>query len=101
MADDPKAPETPPEAPTVLGDTILTVLEVDSAVVRYPESVAPAYPTSMLTKNIEGKTNRTRTGTILMVVFAACSSARCLRSVRRESECTRRAWATLVPKRSV
>ena len=30
-------------------------------------------------------------GTILIVVLAACSSARCLRSVRRESECTRRA----------
>src|SRR5579863_217908 len=46
-------------------------------------------------------TNTTRGGTILMVVLAACSSARCRRSVRRESECTRSACATLVPKRSV
>src|SRR5208282_2703773 len=55
----------------------------------------------IVTKIIEGRTNITSGGTILMVVFAACSSARCRRSVRRESECTRRAWATLVPKRSV
>ena len=55
----------------------------------------------IVTKMIEGRTNITRGGTILIVVFAACSSARCRRSVRRESECTRRAWATLVPKRSV
>src|SRR5437763_1542675 len=45
----------------------------------------------MVTKIIEGRTNITSGGTILMVVFAACSSARCRRSVRRESECTRRA----------
>ena len=54
-----------------------------------------------VTKMIEGRTNNTRGITILMVVLAACSSARCRRSVRSESECTRSAWATLVPKRSV
>ena len=55
----------------------------------------------IVTKMIDGRTKITSGGTILIVVFAACSSARCRRSVRRESECTRRAWATLVPKRSV
>lgn len=43
-----------PAPPPVITDTILTVLEVDSAVVRVAESAAPAFPPAMLTKNIEG-----------------------------------------------
>ena len=54
-----------------------------------------------VTTMMDGRTKTTRGGTILMVVLAACSSARWRRSVRSESEWTRRACATLVPKRSV
>src|SRR5882724_4810725 len=39
-----------------------------------------------VTKMMEGRTNRTRGTIILMVVLAACSSARWRRSVRSESE---------------
>ena len=55
----------------------------------------------MVTTRMEGKMNKARGTTILIVVLAAASSARCRRSVRKESECTRRACAMLVPKRSV
>jgi len=36
------------------GDNALTVLEVDSAVVRDPESAAPEYPAHLLAQGIEG-----------------------------------------------
>jgi TonB family protein len=48
---------TPPSDDWSLGDTVLTVLEVDSAVARSPESAAPAYPETMLAQNIEGVVN--------------------------------------------
>jgi hypothetical protein len=36
------------------GDSIFTILEVDSAVVRSQASAAPAYPLDLLTKHVEG-----------------------------------------------
>jgi len=36
------------------GDSVFTVLEVDSAVVRSQTSAAPAYPLDLLTKHVEG-----------------------------------------------
>jgi outer membrane biosynthesis protein TonB len=55
----PPATETtaPPVEDWTLGDTVMTVLEVDSAVARYPESAAPAYPAAMLAKSVEGSVN--------------------------------------------
>jgi TonB family protein len=46
--------EAPPPAPEVSGDTVMTVLEVDTAAARYDESAAPPYPPSLLAKRIEG-----------------------------------------------
>lgn len=46
--------ESPPPAPEVYGDTVMTVLEVDTAAARYDESAAPPYPPSLLAKRIEG-----------------------------------------------
>jgi hypothetical protein len=40
--------------PSILGDSILTEIEVDSAVKRHEWSAAPDYPITMLQKNIEG-----------------------------------------------
>ena len=40
--------------PTTLGDSILTEIEVDSAVKRYEWSAAPSYPITLLQQNIEG-----------------------------------------------
>lgn len=37
-------------------ETALTEIEVDSAVVRDPDSAAPVYPAILLTRNIEGST---------------------------------------------
>ena len=42
------------QPPIQLGDSIMTELQVDSAVVRYENSAAPAYPESMLRRRIEG-----------------------------------------------
>lgn len=42
------------QPPLVLGDSIMTELQVDSAVVRYEGSAAPAYPESLLRRRIEG-----------------------------------------------
>jgi len=42
---------TPPMAGT---DSVLSVLEVDSAAMRDPTSAAPAYPLSMLKQNVQG-----------------------------------------------
>ncbi|MCC6774572.1 MAG: energy transducer TonB [Gemmatimonadaceae bacterium] len=36
------------------GDSVMTVLEVDSAAARYDDSAAPPYPPSMLERKIEG-----------------------------------------------
>ncbi len=47
-------PEAPTPAPDMPGDTILTVLEVDSAAARYEDSAAPPYPPLMLSKRVEG-----------------------------------------------
>ena len=44
----------PPQPPIELGDSIKTVLEVDTAVMRYDDSAAPSYPETMLKKRIEG-----------------------------------------------
>lgn len=47
--------QTVAPAPEVVGpDTVLSVLEVDSAVVRDPESAAPAYPVALLQQNVQG-----------------------------------------------
>jgi hypothetical protein len=40
--------------PNVLGDTVLTEIEVDSAVRRYEWSASPDYPIALLQKNVEG-----------------------------------------------
>lgn len=46
----------PPQdaAPESTGDSVMTVLEVDSAAARYDDSAAPPYPPAMLEKKIEG-----------------------------------------------
>lgn len=47
--------QTVAPAPDVDGaDSVLSVLEVDSAAVRDPESAAPAYPLSLLKQNVQG-----------------------------------------------
>ena len=40
--------------PNLLGDSVLTEIEVDSAVKRYEWSAAPDYPINLLRQNIEG-----------------------------------------------
>ena len=52
-------------------------------------------------RNIAGKIKNTNAGIILMLIFAACSSARCLLLVRMLSAKTLKDCATLVPNRSV
>ena len=47
-------PTQPEQAPIPLGDSIMTEIQVDSAVVRYEDSAAPPYPESLLKKRIEG-----------------------------------------------
>jgi TonB family protein len=42
------------QPPIALGDSIMTELQVDSAVVRYEDSAAPPYPETMLRRRIEG-----------------------------------------------
>jgi TonB family protein len=44
----------PPPATEVSGDTIMTVLEVDTAAARYEDSAAPPYPSLMLQRKVEG-----------------------------------------------
>ena len=36
------------------GDSVMTVLQVDTAVARYEDSAAPPYPATMLAKRVEG-----------------------------------------------
>jgi hypothetical protein len=42
------------DLPNLIGDTVLTEIEVDSAVRRYEWSASPSYPITMLQQNIEG-----------------------------------------------
>lgn len=48
-----------PGLPPVLGDSILTEIEVDSTVQRYPWSAAPQYPPELISANIEGSVSVT------------------------------------------
>jgi TonB family protein len=41
--------------PALVGDTVLTELQVDSVVRRYEESASPEYPPAMLARNLEGR----------------------------------------------
>ncbi len=43
-----------PQPAEAAGDSVMSVLEVDSAAARYDDSAAPPYPPSMLEKRIEG-----------------------------------------------
>ncbi len=47
--------QEPAPPPPVVADTVMTVLEVDSAVTRFPDSAAPAYPPKLLAQNIQGQ----------------------------------------------
>ena len=47
----------PPTLDSFADDTVLTILEVDSAVTRSPESAAPSYPETLLSQNVEGVVN--------------------------------------------
>ena len=44
----------PPQQAESIGDSVMTVLQVDIAVARYDDSAAPPYPSSMLLKHMEG-----------------------------------------------
>lgn len=48
-----------PALPPIPGDSILTEVEVDSAVRRHPWSAAPEYPPELLSSNIEGSVSVT------------------------------------------
>jgi len=50
----PTAGDTAISLPNLLGDSVLTEIEVDSAVKRYEWSAAPDYPITLLRQNIEG-----------------------------------------------
>ncbi|MBV6521717.1 MAG: hypothetical protein MNPFHGCM_01861 [Gemmatimonadaceae bacterium] len=52
--DEELGPEEPVPQPELLGDSVMTELEVDTAAVRYEDSAAPPYPESMLRRRIEG-----------------------------------------------
>ncbi len=63
-------------------DSVASVLDVDSAVERFPESSAPAYPKALLAKSVEGAVNTTyvvdTTGvadTASLVVLSATDTA--------------------------
>jgi Gram-negative bacterial TonB protein C-terminal len=47
-------PPSDPVAELLAESDVLTEMEVDSAVRRHPESAAPEYPRSMLSRNLEG-----------------------------------------------
>ncbi len=42
------------QVPEAAGDSVMSVLQVDSAAARYDDSAAPPYPPAMLEKRIEG-----------------------------------------------
>jgi outer membrane biosynthesis protein TonB len=47
--------QSSPNAPTIpKADSVLSILEVDSAATRDPASAAPAYPLSLLKQNVQG-----------------------------------------------
>ena len=48
------APPTPPPTPGKLEDSVFTILDVDSAVVRSSNSAAPAYPLKLLQAHVTG-----------------------------------------------
>jgi TonB family protein len=48
-----------PALPPVVGDSVLTEIEVDSTVQRYPWSAAPQYPPDLLSANIQGSVSVT------------------------------------------
>lgn len=48
-----------PALPPAVGDSILTEIEVDSTVQRYPWSAAPQYPPELLNANIQGSVSVT------------------------------------------
>jgi TonB family protein len=58
QAGEPQKADTAASTPAVAGvpnaDSVFTILEVDTAVVRSQTSAAPAYPVELLTKKIEG-----------------------------------------------
>ncbi len=54
QADEEKGNEVPAPQPEVLGDSVLTELQVDSVAARYEDSAAPPYPASLLRRHIEG-----------------------------------------------
>lgn len=45
----------PVKDPPLAGDSVVSALDVDSTVVRYPESASPGYPPNLLAKNVEGQ----------------------------------------------
>jgi TonB family protein len=53
---EPEADQNPPAVSPPLSntDSVLTELEVDSTVVRYPDSAAPVYPEALLRRHVEG-----------------------------------------------
>ncbi len=50
------SPAAEPSAPVVIEETALSEIEVDSAVVRDPNSSAPVYPAALLANHLEGST---------------------------------------------
>lgn len=49
-----KGPEVPVPQTEVLGESVMTELQVDTIAVRYEDSAAPPYPETMLRRKIEG-----------------------------------------------
>ncbi|MFN8572212.1 MAG: TonB family protein [Gemmatimonadaceae bacterium] len=52
--DEEKGDPVPAPQPEILGDSVLTELQVDSVAARYEDSAAPPYPASLLRKHVEG-----------------------------------------------
>lgn len=77
------------QPPIPLGDSILTELEVDSAVIRYDDSAAPQYPPDLLRRRVEGyaivqyvvdTTGRADTATFRVVTASHVEFARAVRA---------------------
>lgn len=45
----------PVRSAAIPGDSVVSALDVDSTVMRYPESAAPGYPPNLLAKDVEGE----------------------------------------------
>lgn len=78
------------QKPIALGDSIMTELQVDSAVVRYEDGAAPSYPESMLRRRIEGSVivqyvvdtlGHADTSTFRVVVATHADFARAVRTI--------------------